>query len=142
MTTALTAALFTACGSEQTQTQTQTQAQTQDTQQTADATKNTAEKAAKYPDTHTLYFKDSAKSGKAVATFFNSVSGKSEDVEMKKMSEDKTSVTFSCEGKCSEYNMAYITCGDKKLGNSLSIPASAGGIKRRTISCPTPRERR
>ena len=25
---------------------------------------------------------------------------------MKKMSEDKTSVTFSCEGKCSEYNMA------------------------------------
>ncbi len=123
MTTALTAALFTACGSEQTQTQ------TQDTQQTADATKDTAEKAAKYPDTHTLYFKDSAKSGKAVATFFNSVSGKSEDVEMKKMSEDKTSVTFSCEGKCSEYNMAYITCGDKKTREFAFNPCVSGWYK-------------
>lgn len=63
---------------------------------------------------HTLYFKDSTKSDRAVATFFNSVSEESTDVEMKKISEDSKSVTFSCEGDCAAYNMAYVTCGDKK----------------------------
>lgn len=62
---------------------------------------------------HTLYFKDSYKSKKAVAHFFNSVTGKSEKVNMKKISEDKDSVTFSCVSDCSKYNMAYITCGKK-----------------------------
>ena len=33
---------------------------------------------------HTLYFKDSSKSSKVSAVFFNSESGKSENVEMKK----------------------------------------------------------
>lgn len=63
---------------------------------------------------HTLYFKDSTKSEKAVATFFNNDSGESTDVEMKKISEDSESVTFSCEGDCAAYDMAYVTCGDKK----------------------------
>ncbi len=63
---------------------------------------------------HTLYFKDSTKSDRAVATFFNSISEESTDVEMKKISEDSKSVTFSCEGDCAAYNMAYVTCGDKK----------------------------
>lgn len=63
---------------------------------------------------HTLYFKDSAKSSKAVATFFNSVSGKSKDVEMEKISEDSESVTFSCEGDTSIYNMAYVICDGKQ----------------------------
>ena len=63
---------------------------------------------------HTLYFKDSTKSDRAVATFFYSVSEESTDVEMKKISEDSKSVTFSCEGDCAAYNMAYVTCGDKK----------------------------
>lgn len=53
-----------------------------------------------YPEKHTLYFKDSTKSSKAIATFFNSVSGKSENVEMKKTGEGNDSVTFSCEGNC------------------------------------------
>ena len=63
---------------------------------------------------HTLYFKDSTKSERAVATFFNNDSGESTDVEMKKISEDSESVTFSCEGDCTAYDMAYVTCGDKK----------------------------
>ena len=81
---------------------------------------------AKYPDTHTLYFKDSLKSGKATVTFFNSASGKSEDVEMKKISEDGDSFTFSCEGNCALYNMAYITCGDEKTREFAFNPCVSG----------------
>ena len=62
---------------------------------------------------HTLFFKDDLKSDTAEVTFFNSKSGKSEAVEMKKISEDDSFITYSCEGDTSVYNMAYITCGDK-----------------------------
>ena len=63
---------------------------------------------------HTLYFKDSSKSEKVTATFFNSDSGESEDVKMEKLSEDDDSFTFSCEADRSVYNMAYITFDDNK----------------------------
>ena len=53
------------------------------------------EKKPEYPETHSLFFKDSNKSSKATATFFNSVNGKSENVEMKKISEDSGSINFS-----------------------------------------------
>lgn len=59
---------------------------------------------------HTLYYKDSMKSDKAVATFFNSATGESEEVEMERISEDDEACTFSCEGDCSRYNMAYVSC--------------------------------
>ena len=67
-----------------------------------------------YPTKHTLYYKDSAKSSKAVATFFNSNTKQSEEVEMKKVSSDSDSVTFSCEGDCTAYNMVYVTCDNRK----------------------------
>ena len=38
-----------------------------------------------YPTKQTLYYKDSARSSKAVATFFNSDTKQSEEVEMKKV---------------------------------------------------------
>lgn len=85
----ITAAIFTACGSDRT--------------------------PKPYPDTHTLYYKDSSKSSKAVATFFNSSTKESEEVEMEKISEDDGSCTFSCEGNCSRFNMAYVTCGDAPI---------------------------
>lgn len=47
-------------------------------------------------DLHTLYFKDSAKSQKVVADFFNSATGQSEAVEMVKCGEDSDFFTFSC----------------------------------------------
>ena len=58
---------------------------------------------------HTLYFRDSSKSKEAVATFFNSDSGKTEEVKMSVCGEDSEAITFSCEGDVSAYNMAYIT---------------------------------
>ena len=60
-------------------------------------------------DSHTLYFRDASKSKEAVATFFNSDTGESTDVKMKRSAEDGEAVTFICEGNTSEYNMAYIT---------------------------------
>ena len=67
-----------------------------------------------YGTVHTLCYKDSRKSDKAVATFFNSKTGQSEDVAMTKTDEDDSSVTFTCEGDAAAYNMAYVTCGDEK----------------------------
>lgn len=86
-------ALFTACGK--------------------DASKKTTEKEPERY--HTLYYRDSAKSDTAVATFFNSNSGESVDIEMVKIGEDDDGVTFSCEGDCAAYNMAYVTCGDRPV---------------------------
>ena len=114
-------ALLTACGREKKQG-----SESPNSSAVQEATEPTA---PEYPETHTLYFKDSAKSGKATATFFNSVSGKSEKVEMKKTGEDNDSVTFSCEGNCALYNMAYITCGDEKTKEFAFNPCVSGWYK-------------
>ena len=66
------------------------------------------------PTHHTLYFRDKDQSDQAVVTFFNSVTGDSTDVEMKKIAEDEEASVFSCEGDTTVYNMAYITYGGKR----------------------------
>ena len=101
---ALVSSLFAACGAEKND-------ETEATTQAQPATETAKEDSSPI---HTLYFRDSAKSSKAVATFFNSDSGKSEEVEMKKIGEDSDSVTFSCEGDTSSYNMAYGICDGKE----------------------------
>lgn len=65
-------------------------------------------------DYHTLYIRDEFKSEEVIATFFNSKNNKSENVKMDKISEDKKSFTFSCEGNTSTYNMAYVTIDGSK----------------------------
>lgn len=80
---AITATMFTACGSVQ--------------------SNNNSESM------HTLYFKDSSKSSSVSVTFFNSENGNEEEMKMEKISEDGGDITFSCEGDTSAYNMAYIT---------------------------------
>jgi len=102
LSAAMITALLSACG-------TQNQSEAGDGTSPATEAKNADDSPV-----HTLYFRDSAKSKKAVANFFNSGSGKSEDVEMKKVSEDSDSVTFSCEGDTSVYNMAYVICDGKE----------------------------
>ena len=117
----MASALFTACGTENTtdkreSTQSTTKAAEQAKENVTEKTTEKATEEATISNTgsNTLYLKDDAKSSKAVATFFNSVSGKSEDVEMEKIKEGDESVTFSCEGDCSEYNMAYVTLEKEK----------------------------
>ena len=82
-----------------------------------------------YPEKHTLYFKDSTKSSKAIATFFKRVREKSENVEMKKTGEGNDSVTFSCEGNCALYNMAYITFNNEKTKEFAFNPCVSGWYK-------------
>ena len=96
-----------------------------------------------YPTKQTLYYKDSARSSKAVATFFNSDTKQSEEVEMKKVSSDSDSVTFSCDGDCTAYNMVYVTCDDRKP-TSLTFqrvafnPCVSGWYKTEMICCRMP----
>ena len=85
---------------------------------------------------HTLYFKDSSKSDKATATFFNSLSGKSEDIEMEKIGEDNEAVTFSCEGDCTAYNMAYVTCGGEKSREFAFNKCTSGWYKKEDYVLP------
>ncbi|MBR1482031.1 MAG: esterase family protein [Ruminococcus sp.] len=65
-------------------------------------------------DFHTLYFRDGSKSQKVAATFLNSLTGESEDVEMVKCGEDADAYIFSCEGNVRKYNVAYFTYDDNK----------------------------
>ncbi len=82
-----------------------------------------------YESIHTLYFKDSTKSDKATATFFNSQSGESTEAEMEKIDEDKNSYTFMCEEDCSVYNMAYVTCGETQTSEFAFNPCVSGWYK-------------
>lgn len=114
-------ALFTACGTEKKE---------ESDESTASVVQDSTEPTApEYPETHTMYFKDSTKSSKATATFYNSISGKNENVEMKKTGEDKDSVTFSCEGNCALFNMAYITYGKEKTREFAFNPCVSGWYK-------------
>ena len=74
-------------------------------------------KQEKHEYHHTLYFRDSSRSDKVVATFFNSITGESEDVEMIKCGEDAETYTFSCEGNVKKYNVAHFNYGDKQTKN-------------------------
>lgn len=46
------------------------------------------------------------------ATFINTANGKTEDVKMKKGTEDEKAVVFSCEADVNQYNMVHLTYGD------------------------------
>lgn len=66
-------------------------------------------KNKKSANLHTLYFRDKSHSEEAVATFFNSVTNKSEDIKMEKIEDNDGASVFSCEGDTSVFNMVYIT---------------------------------
>ena len=78
---------------------------------------------------HTLYFKDGGKSEKVVATFLNSASGESEEVEMTKCGEDSDSRTFSCEGDVRKYNVASFDCNGQKTRKVAFDPCVSGWYK-------------
>ena len=46
------------------------------------------------------------------ATFMNTANGKTEDVKMKKSTEDEKAVVFICEADVNKYNMVHLTYGD------------------------------
>ena len=57
---------------------------------------------------HTLYIRDYDLNKKMTACFYNNISGKTKDVEMKKISETDEYITYSCEGDVNTYNMVHV----------------------------------
>ncbi len=129
---AVGAVYLSACSNKQEEkSETQSATETQSVTETQAVTELKAESGP-----HTLYFKDSGKTDKAVITFFNSVSGKSKDVEMKKISADSDSTTFSCEEDPTVYNMAYVTCGGEKTDSVAFNRCVSGWYKYGNLMLP------
>lgn len=66
---------------------------------------------------HTLYIRDADKRAEMTATFYNSMTGKSESVPMQKVSEENDYITYSCEGDINAYNMVHMTYGAEPTMN-------------------------
>lgn len=62
---------------------------------------------------HTLYIRDAGKSPEITATFSNNVSGKTQDIPMKKVSESDDHFLFSCDADVTAYNMVHLTYGEQ-----------------------------
>ena len=75
--------------------------------------KQTAADTKVYDKIHKLYIKDSGKNTAIKATFLNSLSGDSVDIEMEKSGEDTEGVIFTCEADVTKYNTVHVTYGDK-----------------------------
>lgn len=73
------------------------------------------------PGKHILYIYDAGKSPEMTATFYNSMTGKSEDVAMQKVSEDDDHITYACNGNHSAYNMVHLTYGSESTMNWCRI---------------------
>ena len=98
LSTVLCLSLLTECG--------------ESTQNSGTSTASVTEKSTvSAKTTHTLYIMDSGKSAEMTATFWNSTSGKSEDVKMEKTEEKDDSFIYSCEGDVNQYNMVHLTYG-------------------------------
>ena len=65
-------------------------------------------------NTHTLYIRDNGKTPEMTAVFFNSASGESENVAMKKTGEGSDYFTYSCEGNTEKYNMVRLKYNDRE----------------------------
>ena len=76
---------------------------------------------------HTLFIRDAGKNSKMTATFLNTASVKTEDVEMIKSEEGEDHVTFTCKGDPKLYNMVHITYGDDIVSSNLSFNRFTAG---------------
>lgn len=83
-----------------------------------DASKAEESKAeeSKPQDEHsyTLTIRDADKHSEMTAVFFNTQTGKTEEVKMTKSSEDDTCCIFTCEGDPTAYNMFHLKFDDKE----------------------------
>ena len=76
---------------------------------------------------HTFFIRDAGKDSKMTATFYNSASGKTEDVEMTKSEEENDHVTFTCKGDPKLYNMVHITYGDNIVSKDMAFNRFTAG---------------
>ena len=76
---------------------------------------------------HTVFIRDAGKNSKMTATFLNTASGKTEDIEMTKSEEGEDHVTFTCKGDPKLYNMVHITYGDNIVSSNLAFNRFTAG---------------
>lgn len=81
------------------------------TASTTDSLSSETQPAATTEALHTLYIRAPKEVTAMTATFLNTASGKTADIEMKKSSEDTGSITFCCEADVNQYNMVHVTYG-------------------------------
>ena len=62
--------------------------------------------------TYTLTVRDQGKSEAITATFFNTMTGKSEDIQMQKTGEGEDYFLYSCDAENEKYNMVHLSYGD------------------------------
>ena len=65
-----------------------------------------------YPDTHTLYIWDAGKLPEITAIFFNTQSGKTEEVKMNRTEEKDDHFIYTCDGDVTKYNMVSLSYGN------------------------------
>ncbi len=76
---------------------------------------------------HTLLIRDAGKSDKMTATFFNTMSDATAEIEMTKAEEGDDHITYSCEGDTSLYNMVRLTYGAGKVSTDVSFNSYVAG---------------
>ena len=84
-----------------------------DSQATPDSAVSTTEPVkTEVEKIHKLTIRATKDISEITATFINTANGKTEDVKMKKGTEDEKAVVFSCEADVNKYNMVHLTYGD------------------------------
>ena len=84
----------------------------ENTQNTTAAAETAKPKEA---ELHTLFIRAPKKFSEITATFLNTASKETTDIEMKKESETDSAVTFSCEADVNLYNMVHIKSGETQI---------------------------
>ncbi len=64
------------------------------------------------PGSYTLTIRDPGKNSEITATFFNNITGASEDVKMEKTGESGEKYIFTCTGDTEKYNVFHLSYGD------------------------------
>ena len=84
-----------------------------DSQATPDSAVSTTEPVkTEVEKIHKLTIRATKDISDITATFMNTANGKTEDVKMKKSTEDEKAVVFICEADVNQYNMVHLTYGD------------------------------
>lgn len=115
---ALCLSMLTACGGNEKKTEaSKEEGAAIHAEQSGQDDESTTAEASKEQDsagnTYPLIIRDNEKSPKMTATFWNTQTDKSEEIEMTKIGEDETAFIYRCEADPTAYNMVRINYRDK-----------------------------
>ena len=76
---------------------------------------------------HTLYIRDAGKNEKMTATFINTGSDETVDIEMTKSEEDGDHTTFTCDADPTLYNMVHLSYGEDIVSKDVAFNSYVAG---------------